>query len=246
MTPAVQPALLPQLVSLLSFAVVAVGLGFVWRQSLPARLRLFAAQSVLLAVLAGVVGAFTGRRELGVVALAHDAGRLGMRLLAVGLGGELGVVALAVLVVKGWTIPRILARVAPPAARPRVPARSPAGLLLGAGALVLAAYAVMLPVTAGAALPTAAGLPLALATGFIGLLVCVTARRALTQVLGFLVFENGVFMLALLATYGLPALVEAGAFLDLLVAVLIMKVVLGEIQESFESTDIDQLQELRG
>ena len=54
------------------------------------------------------------------------------------------------------------------------------------------------------------------------------------------------FMLALLATYGLPALVEAGVFLDVLVAVLVAKVVLGEIRESIQSTDIDRLRELRG
>lgn len=215
------PTLFSQAVSLLSFAVVATGFLLVWRQSLPGRLRLFAAQSMLLAALAGVVWAFTGK-------------------------GELGLVALAVLVVKGWAIPRILRRVVPAFPRPSGPSRSPAGLLLAAGGLVFVAYAVMLPVSKGTALPTAGGLPLALALGLIGLLLCVTARRALTQVLGFLVFENGIFMLALLATYGLPAIVEAGVFLDVLVAVLIVKVVLGEIRESFESTDVEHLRELRG
>jgi hydrogenase-4 component E len=215
------PTLFSQLVSLLSFAVVAVGFLLVWRQSLPARLALFATQSVLLAGLAAAVALFTGKAELGLVALA-------------------------VLVIKGSVIPRILARVAPVQPRPRGPARSPAGLLLGAAVLVFVAYAVLLPVTREARLPTASGLPLALATGLIGLWVCVTARRALTQVLGFLVFENGIFMLALLATYGLPAIVEVGAFLDLLTAVLILKVVLGDISESFDSTDVARLRELRG
>lgn len=215
------PTLFTQVVNLLSFAVVAVGFFLVWRQSLPGRLRLFAVQSVLLAGLAGAVALFTGK-------------------------GELGLVALAVLVIKGMVIPRILARVAPAQSRPPGPPRSPAGLLLGAAALVFVAYAVLLPVTREARLPTAGSLPLALATGLIGLWLCVTARRALTQVLGFLVFENGVFMLALLATYGLPAIVEVGAFLDLLAAVLILKVVLGDISESFESTDVARLRELRG
>jgi hydrogenase-4 component E len=215
------PTLFSQLVNLLAFATVTVGLLILWRQSLPARLRLFALQSALLAGMAAVVGWFTARAELGLVAVA-------------------------VLGIKGVAIPRILARVAPVQPRPSGPGRSPAGLLLGGGVLVFVAYAVMLPVTREAPLPTASGLPLALATGLLGLWLCVTARRALTQVLGFLVFENGVFMLALLATYGLPAVVEAGAFLDLLAAVLILKVVLGEISESFASTDVDRLRELRG
>ena len=159
-----------QVVNLLSFAVVALAFLLVWRQSLPARLTLFAAQSVLLAALTAAVALFAGKVELGFVALA-------------------------VLGLKGWVIPRVLRRVVPVHPRPPPPARSPVGLLLGAG---------------------------------------------------FLVFENGIFMLALLATYGLPAIVEAGVFLDLLAAVLILKVVLGDIRESFEATDIARLRELRG
>jgi len=215
------PTIFAQVVSLLSFAVRATGFLLVWRQSLLGRLALFAVQSVLLAALALAVAGFAGK-------------------------GELALVALAVLVIKGWAIPRILARVVPARPRPAGPARSPAGLLLGAAALVFVAYAVLLPVTREVRLPTASGLPLALALGLIGLWLCVTARRALTQVLGFLVFENGIFMLALLATYGLPAIVEAGAFLDLLAAVLIVKVVLGDISESFDTTDVASLRELRG
>jgi hydrogenase-4 component E len=215
------PTLFTQVVNLLGVAVVAVAFVLVWRQSLPGRLSLFAAQSVLLALLAAAVAVFTGK-------------------------GELGIVAIAVLTVKGWVIPRILRRVVPAMPRPAGPPRSPVGLLLGAAALVFVAYAVMLPVVRDAPLPTTGALPLALATGLIGLWLCVTARRALTQVLGFLVFENGIFMLALLATYGLPAIVEVGAFLDLLAAVLIVKVVLGDIHDSFESTDVARLRELRG
>jgi hydrogenase-4 component E len=216
--------LFPRVVSLLSFAVVGVAFLMVWRQSLSGRLRLFALQSGLLALLAAVVAAYAGRTGLWVVALA-------------------------VLVVKVWVIPRVLSRVVP--GLPRLPAavRSPTALLLGAGALTLLAFAVLLPVARAQALPTAGGLPLALANGLIGLLLCATARQALVQVLGFLVFENGVFMLALLGTYGLPSIVEAGAFLDVLVAVLIAKVVLGEIRESFGTGtrgDVDELRELRG
>ncbi len=208
-------------VNLVSTGVLALAFGLVWRQSLPARLSLFAAQSALVAVLAGWVALCTGKAELAVVALA-------------------------VAALKAGLIPRILRRVVPARPRPAGPARSPAGLLLGAAALVFVAYAVLLPVVREARLPTAGSLPLALATGLIGLWLCVTARRALTQVLGFLVFENGIFVLALLATYGLPAIVEAGAFLDLLAAVLILKVVLGDIHDSFQTTDVAHLRELRG
>src|SRR5215510_7419331 len=127
------PTLFAQVVSLLSFAVVAVAFLLVWRQSLPGRLALFAVQSVLLAALAAAVAVFAGK-------------------------GELALVALGVLGIKGWAIPRILARVAPARPRPAGPARSPAGLLLGAAVLVVVAYAVLLPVAREARLPTASGL----------------------------------------------------------------------------------------
>ena len=215
------PTLLSQLSGLLSFAVLVVSFLIVWRQSLPARIGLFAAQSALLAALAAVVGVL-GRRP------------------------GLALVALAVLGIKVWAIPRVLRRVAPALPRPTAGRVSPAGPLLAAGALVVVAYAVMLPVTRETPLPTAGGIPLALATGLIGLLLCVLAVRALTQVLGFLVFENGIFMLALLATYGLPTIVEVGVFLDVLVAVLVLAGVVREIGAAFPSTNVTDLRDLRG
>jgi len=215
------PTLLSQLTSLLGFAVLVVAFLLVWRQSLPARITLFAVQSALLATLAAVVGALARRPGLALVALAF-------------------------LLIKTWLIPRVLRRILPALPRPTGSALSPTGPLLAAGGLVVIAYAVMLPVTRRAPLPTAGGLPLALATGLIGLLLCVLARRALSQVLGFLVFENGIFMLALLATYGLPLIVEVGVFLDVLVAVMIATAVVGEIGQAFRSTDIADLRELRG
>jgi hydrogenase-4 component E len=64
-------------------------------------------------------------------------------------------------------------------------------------------------------------------------------------VLGFLVFENGIFALAVLATYGLPGLVEAGVFLDVLVIVLLMEGVVMQIRREHDSLSLDRLRELR-
>jgi len=80
----------------------------------------------------------------------------------------------------------------------------------------------------------------------IGLALCVTGRDARGHILGFLVFENGVFGLAILATYGLPGIVEAGVFLDVLVIVLIMEAVVVEVRREHDSIDVDRLKELRG
>src|SRR5207245_10111221 len=99
-----------------------------------------------------------------------------------------------------------------------------------AGALVVVVYVSMLPVTAAAALPTEGAIPLAFAIALIGLLLCVTGRDALGHILGFLVFENGICGLAILATYGLPGIVEAGVFLDVLVIVLILYAVVVRVR----------------
>jgi hypothetical protein len=100
------------------------------------------------------------------------------------------------------------------------------------------------PATA-ADLPTEGGIPLTFAMALIGLFVCVTGRDALGQVLGFLMLENGIFGLALLATYGLPSIVEAGVFLDVLVIVLLMEGVVLELRREHDSLDVDRLRDLR-
>jgi hydrogenase-4 component E len=156
-------------------------------------------------------------------------------------------VAAAVVLLKAWLIPRALGRIAAGVpVRAVAPGRSAGMSLLVAGILVVAAYAIMLPVTQAATLPTRGAIPLAFAMALIGLFVCVTGRDALGHILGFLMFENGIFGLALLATYGLPGIVEAGVFLDVLVIVLIMEGVVVQLRGEHASSDVDRLRQLRG
>lgn len=210
------------LANLLAFLTLLAALLVVWRQSRPGRLRVFVVQSIVLAGLAVTIALYSGHREL--------------------LG-----VALAFVVVKVVLIPRVLSRItAGVPRRPVAPGRSVGLALLAAGALVVVSYVIMLPVLAVTALPTASAIPLAFAAALIGLYVCVTGRDALTQILGFLVFENGVFGLALLGAYGLPIIVEAGVFLDVLVVVLIMEGVVVHLHREHASIDVDRLRELRG
>ncbi|MDE2059829.1 MAG: hypothetical protein KGJ27_08935, partial [candidate division NC10 bacterium] len=95
-------------------------------------------------------------------------------------------------------------------------------------------------------LPTAEAIPIAFAGVLIGFFVMVNRRRALTQILGFLMLENSIFLLALLATYGVPFIVEMGVFLDVLVVVLIMEVFIYRIKENFDSIEVDRLGRLKG
>jgi hydrogenase-4 component E len=208
--------------NLLTFLGLVATLLLVWRQSWPGRLRLFVAQSLLLAALAVTLGLFAGKPGLLVV------------------GGT-------VVLLKAWLIPRALGRMGRGLpVRPVAPGASAGVALLVAGSLVVVAYVVMLPVTSVAAVPTRGAIPLAFAMALIGLFVCVTGRDALGHILGFLMLENGIFGLALLTTYGLPGIVEAGVFLDVLVIVLIMEGVVVQLRREHDSIDVDRLRELRG
>mgnify|MGYP003382913529 FL=1 len=88
-------------------------------------------------------------------------------------------------------------------------------------------------------------MPLAMGLIFVGLFVVVTRKKALTQIVGFLVLENGIALLAALGTYGIPLIVELGVFLDVLMGFLVMQVFVYHIHGTFDSIDVDQLSELR-
>jgi hydrogenase-4 component E len=87
--------------------------------------------------------------------------------------------------------------------------------------------------------------PTALATVWTGLLLVVSRRKAVTQVLGFLVLENGVFVFGLLLTDFMPVMVEAGVLLDLLAAVFVMGIVMFQINREFASLDTDAMSSLK-
>ena len=86
---------------------------------------------------------------------------------------------------------------------------------------MLLAYAVMRPLVLASQLPTRGGLPLAMG------LICRAFHRyrkkALTQVVGFLVLENGIALMAVLGTFGIPLIVELGVFLDVMMAFSLCK-----------------------
>jgi hydrogenase-4 component E len=87
--------------------------------------------------------------------------------------------------------------------------------------------------------------PTALATVWTGLLLVVSRRKAVAQVLGFLVVENGVFVFGLLLSDFMPFMVEAGVLLDLLAAIFVMGIVMFHINREFASLDTRRLTSLR-
>lgn len=213
----------PKLVNLLSVMTLGTTFLLILRGDLAAQVRIFRWQSLVLAFLASVVAAF-----------AHSAELLG--------------VALVLAVVKGLVIPRVMNRAVSKIGLRRevTPYLGTPAALAVCSVLVVVAFYVMAPVAASNPLPTADSIPLALAGVLIGFFITVNRRRALTQILGFLMLENSIFLLALLCTYGVPFIVELGVFLDVLVAVLIMEVFIYRIKENFDSIDLDQLRSLKG
>jgi hydrogenase-4 component E len=108
-------------------------------------------------------------------------------------------------------------------------------ILLGA-VLIAVAFWVSLSLRLPGKLFASLVLPCSLATMLLGFMTMVTRTRAVTQVLGYLVIENGIFLFALSLFDAMPALIEMGILLDIFVGVLIMAIVLNHINEEFERT----------
>jgi hydrogenase-4 component E len=215
-------SLFAQIVVLESSLALIFGLVLLWRRSVRAYASAFTGQSVVLAAVAATVGWFAGERELYVVAAL-------------------------LIAVKGMAIPRLLRRMERRfgSERELMPYVNTATSLVVAGLLVLFGYAVMRPVVAASDLPTRAAMPLAMGLVLVSLFVVVSRKKALTQVIGFLMLENGIALLALLGAYGIPFLVELGVFLDALMGFLVMQIFVYRIHDTFETIDVDQLDRLR-
>ena len=198
------------------------GLILLWRRGLTAYVTAFAWQSLVLSILMAVVAYF-------------------------GNDSELYWVAAILLVMKVIVIPRLLKRMERrfAAERELEPYVNTATSLVIAGLLVLFAYAITRPLVALSQLPTRAGMPLAMGLVLVSLFVVISRKKALTQVVGFLMLENGLTLLAVLGTYGIPLIVELGVFLDVLMGFLVMQIFIYQIHETFDSIDVEQLNRLR-
>lgn len=87
--------------------------------------------------------------------------------------------------------------------------------------------------------------PASIATLMSGFLVLTTRRKAISQVIGYLILENGIFIFGLLLAEAMPIMVEAGALLDLLVGTFVMGIVINQISREFSSLDTSRLTSLK-
>jgi hydrogenase-4 component E len=192
-----------------------------WRRELAAIVRIFALQGLALAAMVALLGAHEERWDLVGV--------------AVGIG-----------VLRAGVLPYLMRRAlaASGETRETQPLVNVAASLLTGAALTLLAYAAARPLVELAPSPATRALPVGLAVVLIGFFTLVTRRRALSQVVGFLLLDNGITATAFLATSGVPLIVELGVSFDLLLAVLVLQILTTRMRAAFGGTDIDDLREL--
>lgn len=215
------PELYAQLIGVGAGTMLLTAVLLVWRHSLSASIRLLAIQGVALAGL----------------------------VLAVGLherDAELLLVAVLVLLLKGAVLPWVLTRSAMATGTTRDESRlNPTAGLISVALLTMLAFVVASPLLAAGADPAARAAPVGLALVLIGFLQLVTRQRALSQLVGFLLLDNGIAAVAFLTSGGVPLVVELGVSLDVLLVVLILVVLSTRMREEFGGTDLDELTELR-
>lgn len=211
-----------QLLDLACGAFLLTGVLILWRRELAKIITLFAWQGAALAAMVAVLGWHEGSAELVAV--------------AAGLG-----------VLRAGVLPHLLRRAlaASGERRETQPIVNVAASLVAAAVLALLAYAVCRPVVRLAPGPAVQAVPVALTVIFLGFFVLVTRRRALSQVVGFLLIDNGITAIAFLTAGGLSPVVEIGVSLDVLLAVLVLQVLTARMRAAFGGTDLDELRELR-
>ncbi|MGO9693480.1 MAG: hypothetical protein ACLPYO_06625 [Mycobacterium sp.] len=192
-----------------------------WRRRLSAIVWLFTIQATALAGLVAVLAVHQ-----------HDT--------------ELGAVAVGILLLRAVLLPLLVRRAleASGEARETQPLVNVAASLLAAAVLALLAYAVTQPVVRLSPSPATHAVPVAVTVVLLGFFVLVTRRRALSQLAGFLLLDNGITAAAFLTTAGVPVVVELGVSFDVLLAVLVLQVLTSRMRAVFGSTDLDELREL--
>jgi hydrogenase-4 component E len=212
-----------QLITFMAALMLVVQLLMVVQRMLLTNIRLFALQSLLLAGIAVVVAYVNDAPHVYVIAVLTIIGKviflpwlLGRQVRRIGITQEI---------------------------EPLL--NAPTSMLL-CGGLTLLGYIVARPFTALERLGNNT-LGIAMTLVLTGFFLMFNRRKAITQVLALLTVENGVMLAAIaLTTYGMPLVVELGIFFDVMVAVMVLGILVYRIRESFDSMDINKLNQLKG
>jgi hydrogenase-4 component E len=120
----------------------------------------------------------------------------------------------------------------------------PTTMLVGI-VLVVFAFGLAQPISQMSTTIARSTLGIALAVVMLSFLMMITRRKAISQIVGFLAMENGLFFAATGATYGMPMVVELGVALDVLIGMVILGVFFFQIREQFDSLDLQHLEQLK-
>jgi hydrogenase-4 component E len=203
---------------------------------------------VLLALNFFVLGVSRVRAVINAVAFQGALfGLLPLLVHQEGIGVSAYVLVVAAVGLKGYLIPTLLLR----AMREANIQREVEPLVGFLPSLLLGAVGTALALVFARTLPLVtehAGLllvPTSLATVLTGFLVLTTRRKAIVQVVGYLLLENGVFAFGMLLLEAMPFLVELGVLLDLFTGVFVMGIIIHHINREFASDGMEQLAELK-
>lgn len=212
-----------QLITLLAAAMLVFQLLLVVQRMLLTNIRLFALQSAMLALIAGLVAYFHSAAHVYWVA---------------------GLTVLGKVLFLPWLLKRLVRNIK--IVQEIEPLFNPPTSMVICGALTLLGYIVARPFTTLERLGNNT-LAVAITLLLTGFFLMFNRRKAISQVLALLTVENGVMLAAVaLTTYGMPLVVELGVFFDVLVAVMVLAILVYRIRETFASMDVSKLSQLRG
>ena len=213
----------PNIVILCAAGMLVTAYLMVGQKSLFTTIRLYGAQSLLLATVAVVMAISDERPHLFLLATMTT-------------------------VLKGFVIPLFLMRVVDRIGihREIEPFLNVPASLLACLGLTVVGYRVSTGFPEGTVGVTHHVVGVGLSTLMIGLFLMVTRKKAISQVLALLTVENAIFLVALGITSGMPMVVELGIFFDVILAVLVLGVLVRRIVDRFESMDVSRLSKLKG
>ena len=181
-----------------------------------------AAQSLLIAVAAGVLAMATGNPDLWVIA---------------------GITLVVKAMVLPWVLHRVVQRMnVRREVEPVIPVIT---TLAVAVAIVVMSFHLSASLGTVRQAITGNALPVGIALILLGVLVMATRKKALTQMVGLFASENGIFFTAMAVTKGMPLIIEIGVILDVILAALVMAILVLRVRSTVDA-DIADLDRLRG
>ncbi|MCX6543184.1 MAG: hypothetical protein NTV05_02080 [Acidobacteria bacterium] len=181
-----------------------------------------AAQSLLIAIAAGVLATATDNADLWVIA---------------------GVTLVVKATLLPWVLHRVVRRMN--VRREVEPVIPIAATLALAVAIVVASFQLSASLDPVRQAITGNALPVGIALTLTGVLVMATRKTALTQMVGLFASENGIFFTAMSVTAGMPLIIEIGVILDVILAALVMAIMVLRVRSTVDA-DIADLDRLRG